>query len=266
MAKKRNDGRVNAVIPQYIWEGVYKNFSEVPVCGEGYEGERWASASLSKITKYLALAKTPGTVSEVVAYNASLLPFLTALVSQQAGKVRILDFGGGLGFTYLPVIHSLTGSASVDYHIVENENICTLGAQVFGNNERIHFHSALTDDLRDMDIVHLGSSLHYVEQWQALIGKLSNLNPKYFLLTDLTAGDFPTYVTAQNYYGSKIPSWFFNITEVIDHMASRGFSLLFRSKHIGTYLGKQQECPQENFPNHLRIGHTCTLLFCRASR
>jgi putative methyltransferase (TIGR04325 family) len=115
------------------------------------------------------------------------------------------------------------------------------------------------------DIVHLGSSLHYIDNWRSLISQLAGYKPTYFLLTDLTAGDIPTFVTAQNYYGAKIPVRFFNITEVLDAMSASGFKLIFKSRFRGTYLDKVQPVPQENFPQELRLGDTCSILLQAAS-
>ena len=102
------------------------------------------------------------------------------------------------------------------------------GARVFQNDERIRFSDTLPRGVEKVDIVHLGSSLQYIEDWRALIGELARYRPHYFLLTDLLAGDIPTYATAQNYYGSKIPCWFFNIQEIISTVAGEGFRALWR--------------------------------------
>ena len=110
------------------------------------------------------------------------------------------------------------------------------------------------------------SALQYVENWRALIGKLADCQPEYFMFDALSAGDIPTYATAQNYYESKIPYWFFNIDDMITAMSSVNFKLLFRSARISTVLGQEQELPQSNFPEEYRLGNPCNLLFCRKDK
>ena len=245
-----------------IWEGVYSDFKEVPVSGEGFNADEWVTNSRKKISKLLEAAKKQGTIPSVVAYRASLLPLLAALVCEESGRVSILDFGGGLGFTYVPVAHALVEKSCLDYHIVEVERICELGSQLFKDDDTVHFHVSLPGHIQ-VDIVHMGSALHYIEHWAEVINELVAYQPRYFMFTDLPAGDIPTYTTAQNYYGSRIPCWFFNINEVIATMSSVGFELLFKSTYIATISGKEEELPQNNFPEELQLGRACSLLFVK---
>src|SRR6185312_10096792 len=91
----------------HIWEGVYQSFKEVPVTGEGFSGTTWNNNSLKRISNLLDTAKSPATVPPVVAYNASLLPLITALVGEASSEATVLDFGGGLGFTYVSSVAGL---------------------------------------------------------------------------------------------------------------------------------------------------------------
>ncbi len=245
-----------------IWEGVYKSFKEVRAVGKGFNSDQWLSSSRKKTLELLANLKIEKPDSEVVAYRTSLLPFLVAVINGKSGKIKILDFGGGLGITYIQVISALVNNQNVEYHIVENENICKEGKLIFRDEERVHFHTSLPNDLKEVDIVHMCSALHYVENWKALISKLVDYQPEHFLFVDLTAGDIPTHVSAQNYYESRIPVWFLNIDEVIDVMSSVNFKLLFKSAYAGAYLGKEQKMLQ--IPKEYRLGNTCNLLFSRS--
>jgi putative methyltransferase (TIGR04325 family) len=179
-----------------IWEGVYSDFKEVPVSGTGFNGDKWATNSLKKISELLEAAKKQGTILSVVAYRASLLPLLAALVREEAGMVSILDFGGSLGFTYVPVALALVEKSCLDYHIVDVERICESGTRLFENDDRVHFHTLLPS-IPEVDIVHMGSSLQYIRDWKELVNKLADYQPRYFMFTDLPAGDIPTYATAQ---------------------------------------------------------------------
>jgi putative methyltransferase (TIGR04325 family) len=245
---------------KHIWEGIYSGFSEVPVAGGGHEGATWTARSLEKI-RGLLLLRQRGAIPRVPEYNSSLLPLLSAVVLAARGKVTVLDFGGGLGFTYIPVLEALADDPSISYHIVETHSICEAGKEVFADDPRIQFHSTLPASVARVDIVHFGSSLQYIDDWRGLIRDCCGYRPAYLMITDLTAGDIPSYVTAQNYYEAKIPARFFNIDELCDTMRASGFPLIFRSRFKGTYFGKAQELPQENFPERFRLGDTCSLVF-----
>jgi putative methyltransferase (TIGR04325 family) len=90
-----------------IWEGVYKSFRDAPSSGPGFTGERWIQNSLEKINAVRQDAQKKGTVSSVTQYRESLLPFVAAIVLNEFEGVRILDFGGGVGFSYYQVLHGL---------------------------------------------------------------------------------------------------------------------------------------------------------------
>jgi putative methyltransferase (TIGR04325 family) len=246
-----------------IWDGVYNDFKEVPVAGDGFSGEKWEKNSHTKLLELLDQADSDSAIPPVVSYYSSLLPMLAGLLSGQDRKVKILDLGGSLGFTYVPVINGVVRDQQIDYHVIDLERICELGSRIFKDDHRIHFQSSLPDDIPDLDIVHTNSSMQYIEDWRGMLAKLARYSPRYFLFDNLWAGDIPTYATAQNYYGSTIPCWFFNIEDVFDTMSTVGFELLFKATYVAPVFGQQQEFPQENFAEEYRLGYPCSLLFCR---
>jgi putative methyltransferase (TIGR04325 family) len=247
-----------------IWEGVYKTFKDVPSLGAGFSGERWIQNSLEKINAVRKDAQRKGTVSSVTQYRASLLPLVAAIVLHDFENVRILDFGGGIGFAYYQVLHGLPSSKNFELHIIEIDELCEVGKQYFKDEQKIFFHSSLPrEEGLTFDIVHMGSSLHYCEEWEEVLSRLCRYQPRYFLFTDLPAGDIPTFATVQSYYSSKIPVWFFNIDEVINVMKKKNYCIVFKSAFVATVLGQEREIPQGNFEAQYRIGHTCNLLFAK---
>ncbi len=248
---------------EHIWEGVYKGFDEAPVIGEGFKSQRWVNQSLEKVTSLIEQARSSASVPSTVVHRDNLLPFLASLLSHGSEKISILDFGGGLGATFVSVSQSVDPKKGFEYHIVDLDTICELGTEIFKNDDRISFHSSLPDNLPAVDIVHIESALQYVEEWKEVLGRLAGYNAEYFLFTNLSAGDIPTYATTQQYYESRIPYWFFNLDEVVTAVTKLGYSLQFKSTYIHRILGEEQEFPQDNFPENLRLGNSCNLLFRR---
>ena len=247
-----------------IWEGVYTSFEEVPRIGHGFNQNRWVEAVLQKTLSVKEDHENiSSTIPQFPSYSKSLLPLLTAVVKTKYEKMRILDFGGGLGIDYLRTINSQTNSETYYYHIVENEILCDHGNRLFDQDRNIVYHLSILTDCK-FDIIYSSSSVQYVEDWKGIITQFSSVSTQYLLLTDLPAGDIPTFATAQNYYGSKIPSWFFNISEFIEYTASQGFALQFCSTYKGNILGKYDYLPQDNFPEYYRLGRSCNLLFTKS--
>lgn len=247
-----------------IWEGVYRSFSDVPVVGHGYDGEMWINKSVKKIDAVLEEIKENAPLPPASNYRESLLPLLAALVYNESG-VHILDFGGGMGFAYYQTICGLTRTEGVEYHIVERESVCKAGTELFRTKQQQPlFFTELPQTEGVYDIVHLGSVIHYIEEWKQLLSQLCALSRKYLLLVDVPAGNIPTFVTAQHYYGSKIPAWFFNIEEILHTVRSFGYELSFKSVLQPTILGVEQSLPMQNFEEKYRLKQACNLLFKRS--
>jgi putative methyltransferase (TIGR04325 family) len=229
-----------------VWEGVYAGFDEVPAVGDGFSGERWTRA-----------------VSGAAAQPAypSLLAILLAVAETGTGPIRVLDFGGGTGSGYRHAKESVPG-LKVDYHVVEMPNVCEAGRPMFAGDQAIHFHSEMPI-VSELDVAHFGSSIQYVRDWQGLLKQVARLNPKYILFSDLAAGENPTYASAQTYYDSRIPVWFFNFADFSGFLGSLGFGLRFRVRADTSYFGEKRECPQENFPPEYRLGYPSHALFAR---
>jgi putative methyltransferase (TIGR04325 family) len=246
-----------------IWEGIYKNFAECPNEGGGFSSERWVTQQTERINNLKE--KIKASPESAVGYRTSLLPVVAAMSGNNAkkDKIKVLDFGGGLGDTYLLMTCGCAGQIEFEFFIVEAEELCKKGRELFKNNKNINFFDKLPKDMENFDIIHLGSSIQYIEDWKGLIKEFTKYKPEYILFADVPAGQIPTYATLQNYYGSKMPHWFFNIDEFVNALYSVNYDLLFKSAFIGPRLGIIQPMPQDNFPQEYRLGETCNLLFVR---
>ena len=121
----------------------------------------------------------------------------------------------------------------------------------------------MPEKITSVDIAHAGSSLHYVDDWEGLLGKLCDYAPRYLLLADLLAGDQERFVTTQIYYESKVPVWFFNLNEIIQTLSALNYQLIYKSYLIRSYKGVSGELPMNNFPLDKQLKYPCQLLFKR---
>ncbi len=245
-----------------IWEGVYRSFSEVPAEEPGFDGETWISNSLKRIAALREEAERNVLLPPASNYREGLLPLLAALVYNEGKGLRILDFGGGVGFTFYQTISGLPRTEGVEYHVVEREAVCRAGKEFFGaNRSNIRFLTELPITEERFDIVHSGSAIHYIKDWKQSLSQLCALSGKYLLLVDVPAGNIPTFATAQHYYGSKIPAWFFNIEELLFAVSSFGHELIFKSVYEPMMVVKN--LLMQNFDEKYRLKQTCNLLFKR---
>ena len=247
----------------HIWEGIYKSFKDAPAKGPGFSGHTWNKRSLDNMALILKTAKEKKIVPEFVIYRENLLPIVTALIPKQNKKVlRIIDFGGNLGKEYISILGSSNiKRENIEYTVVENKEVCKLGNKLFKNDKQIKFLSNLPKAPEQVDIINIGSTLQYIENWQSLFKEFVAFNPSYIMFTDLQAGNIPTYVTVQNYYDSKMPVWYFNISDIISELKKEGFRLVHKSTFRGSFLGIEQDRPMQNLPKKFRLKNACNLLF-----
>jgi putative methyltransferase (TIGR04325 family) len=249
-----------------IWEGVYSSFGEVPVVGPGFDGDMWIVNSLKKIKLLQEEAENNAPLSPTSNYREALLPLLAAFVYHENKELKILDFGGGIGFTYFQTVYGLPQVENIEYHIFERENVCQAGSRFFGTKyNNLFFHSQLPQEAGAFDVIHSGSALQYIDDWKQIISRLCELSKRYLLLVDIPAGNIPTFVSAQNYYGSKIPTRFFNVREFISFINKCGYDLMFNSMFQPTIHGVGQSLPMQNFEEKYRLKQACNLLFVKST-
>lgn len=249
-----------------IWEGVYHHFSDVPVEGPGFDGETWIANSLKKMEALREDLERNVPLPPPGNYREGLLPLLAALTYREQKKLRILDFGGGIGFTYYQTVFGLPLTEGIEYHIVERESVCEAGRKFFGTaSHKPIFHSTLPCPPEKFDIVHMGSSLQYIGDWKQVLSELCTLSRKYLLLIDVLAGNIPTFASVSHYYGSRIPVWLLNIEELLQTVHSLRYELMYQSAYPSVIWGVEQELPMQNFESQYRLKRPCNLLFVARS-
>lgn len=237
--------------PLNVWEGAYKSMPAPE--GPGFDSPRWFASCRRRVA---GPALPPDD-------SAGFLPAAAALALARRGRVRVLDFGGGPGATFGALAAALPARARIDFRIVDNPKVCGAGRARYRSDARVRFHASLPA-LSGVDIVHAQSSFQYVEDWPGLLGALTRYRAPTFVVGDLPAGPFKTYAAHQNYYGSRIPYWFFNLGAFVREVEKNGYRLAARTRSLGLYLGRYQGMPQDNYPARLRVGKTWNLLFTKA--
>jgi len=244
-----------------IWTGEYSSFADAPRTGPGKRGGVWLEKAEKRARDLLAAAARGDFVHGAHGGEPSGLSVLIASVGSIGDTVRVLDFGGALGFGYVPAAASLAGEIGVEYHIVELEETCEKGREIFKGNEGVRFHSEFESLPQEFDIVYAASTLQYIDDWKGALARLADIGAERLYLENLAAGDMESFVTTQNYYGSRIPYRFLNVREVISELENREYRLILKSPYFGKILGQYGRLPMDNFAQHRRLPYACSLLF-----
>ena len=244
-----------------VWDGVYASFDEAPAVGPGFDGpiahDRGMQAALE--------ARSHLDLGEPLDYSLRqrnvLLPVVVAILLAERPQVRVLDFGGGLGTGYMVLEKALPhAQARVEFNVVEVEGLCSAGRRLFAGKQGPVFQPSLPDD-DAFDLVHTASAMQYIDDWRGVVARLAGYGAPYLVFADAFVGPFTSYVTLQNYYGSRIRHWFLNFDKFVVEVEQHGYELALRLDCDARILGAYGPLPMDNFPRELRIAHTSHLLF-----
>jgi putative methyltransferase (TIGR04325 family) len=251
--------------PFFIWEGIYSDFKSamMDANGNGFCGDIYQTRSLQAATECLSALKTNKPIPAFHKQRSTHLPPVVAMMLSSKKKIKILDFGGGLGIGYMTLMESIPADLKrVAYTVVEVPEVSSIG---------LNLHAAAVNYVSNLpiegsfDLIHAASSFQYVENWQDLVENFVALKPEYILLSDVFAGSIKTYVTLQNYYESKIPHWFLNLNELLASFDKYGYKLCMKSFATSRRLDAEDILPMTNFPEDLRLNQTLHLLFQKSN-
>lgn len=233
------------------WDGIYPHLRDVPADGKVFGDKEW----IKEMARFAgeALVKQRKGIDPGLWHNT--LAVLAGAISAERGNLAVLDFGGAVGTAYIQLRATLTMEASVRVHVVDQEDMCVAGRQLFEGDPRISFHSSLENLRAAPDVVYANSVLPYIEDYAGLLRRLAEFGARYMLIARFAGGSFPTYATRQlNRPGRVMPYWFHNTGEIKDILATAGYVLAYEGLTGPTY-------DQRNFPESHRVGRMRDLLF-----
>ena len=244
-----------------IWEGIFSSFQEAGGDLDAFNSEIWITKQQENIKELLCQHHQKNFTSKD--YPLSLI---VAMELNHKRPLKILDFGGGLGSQYFEILGKVPESEEfLSYYIIENSALIEAKPKEISQFENLCFFSDLSEIQETVDIVHIGSTLQYIEDWSDFLIKLNDIyKPQYFVFSDLMAGNIPTFVSHQIFYDKKIPHLFINIDSFINFIIKKiNMNLIFQSKFTRTYFNKTEDF-LNNLPEKYRIDRPYNLVFKKA--
>jgi putative methyltransferase (TIGR04325 family) len=209
------------------FEGAWPTLADVPVTDRAGADDPLAQTIRTAWRENL---KTAGVASPAVDNTGKLI--LPLLASQFAGPVTVLDFGGGPGVGLANILkHARLDSSCLSYVLVETPARCRAVRSEIEARSGTAVEE-IPDTLPSPLIVHAGSSLQYVSDYQTTLSRLTALRPELFIASQTPMTDCPTYARQQlNAPHRKMATWVFNRAEFVAGMETRGFRLAFSVDH-----------------------------------
>ena len=231
-----------------IWEGIYKSFKDVPQKGNPFNSKRWVSSVTKKTNLVRSKIDRPS--------NQSVLPLIVSLIPKN--QISIFDFGGGMGADFINCLNAT--DKKLNYEILENEKITEVGKESI---EKINFiNSPAEISSGHFDIFHCNSSIQYVQNPSSVISSvIEKISPNFISFEDLPTVEVDSFVTAQNYYNSTIPCWFFNKFAFVKLIEKMNYKLIYESKNFAKILDSEIGKLMNNFPEKYRCPFTKNFIF-----
>lgn len=244
-----------------VWEGVYPSFAEAPVVGPGFSGAIWVERNAREAHDAAASLSSGRPFDYALRQRYAVLPVLAAQALRAQEQVSVLDFGGGLGAGYLLTLACVpTASQRLRYTIVEVDSVCRSAEDIFPSGKGPRYLADLPAS-GPFDIVHTASTMQYVGDWQAVVARLAGLEARTLIFADMFAGEIESYVTLQNYYGSRIAHWLLNKDEFVASVERHGYTLTSRTLCDAKVLGRFGALPMDNLPPGRRLAYTSHFVF-----
>ena len=239
----------------FIWKKTTINYiKKNKINSQPFNSKRWLRQIEKKIkTKKYFLISTP-------------LPFIlinSITHTPQIDKINIADYGSGAQELFF-LLKKNKIEAKINIDSIEVKEICKyLKKKILSSkNININFINEYNFN-KKYDYVHISDDLQYNLEWKIFLKKILEKKPKMIILNNLTAGNFSTYTTIQNYYNKKMPYIFFNEKEIIKIF--KGYKVI-KYLFLNKILGKYQRYPQENFKRKERLGYPKTYIFIKKNK
>lgn len=194
----------------------------------------------------LAHESTLTTDQDIISHNIMMtFAYALTLASRMKDRISFLDWGGGIGHYYL-LAQKVLPDVAIDYHCKDVPVLCRYGAKLFPNQNFYEDESCLECTY---DFVMASTSMHYTENWCALLLKLAQATSGYLYIANLPIVlKSPSFVFVQRPYrygyNTEYLAWCLNRNELLK-TAERGNLKLIR-EFIGGHRPHIKQAPEQN--------------------
>ena len=209
--------------------GSYTSFNQVQD-ENPWVAERWIAFNRTKLEK-LSLKSHELIGQSLVPKDSHIV--IPAVILNLLGSGRILDFGGGTGYTYFALLGYLQRPKNYDWIVYDSNKLLYEVGQSYllgmgvGGVRGIKFAKQLPDGI--IRAINISSTLQYIEDCYQLLGMLvDKYDPEYFFLTRTCCGEINSFITKQLVYGKATPMRFINSREIEDFFFGRGYEIVFK--------------------------------------
>ncbi len=241
-----------------IFQGIYKGKNLKEINKDELNNSIWSNIVKKKIKK------NKKKINHRILN--SVLPFIFS--SQYLNeKVKILDIGSGGLDVYFELNNIIKNYEEFNRTKIKKKILLDLVEvpEVIEIYKKIkiskYFNCNFYTDFKKKkyDIIHISNTLHYIDDPKKFINELIKINSKYIIINSTRIGNNKTFIALQKFYKYKIPTWFFNLNDLVKKF--NNYKLIHVAENLDKYFGKLSEIPMKNYPKKFRLNHHKTLIF-----
>lgn len=216
---------------EITFTGNYLTWEDASVICSGYDSDiiiNKVKESLELVRDGKAVYERDSVIFDKIEYSQPLLIGLLFASALTEGKLKILDFGGSLGSTYYQNRKFLSNLQLVEWSIVEQEKMVSIGKSEFENKELRFFHTI--DEAvkaRKPETILLSSVLPYIKNPYDVLALIKSFNFETIIVdrTPFFIKDLPDRITIETVppevYTAKYPAWFFNYNTFLSFLSDQ---------------------------------------------
>lgn len=216
------------------FSGDYAAWGEARQQCTGYDAEailEKVKASALKVKYGEAVYERDSVLFDKVQYSFPVLAGLLRVATMNAGKLRVLDFGGSLGSSYYQCRSFLSHLREVQWCIVEQPGYVACGRKYF-EDETLCFFGTIDDCLqvKNIDVVLLSSVIQYLPDPHDFLRQLVQYGFRHIVIdrTAFIEGDrdrLTVQTVPEWIYKASYPAWFLNEEGFLSHF-QKDYSLI----------------------------------------
>lgn len=194
-------------------------------CGgyaEGHLVDRLATAARA-VRAGEAAWEQDGVTWDHIPPDLPLFAAMTRVALAHDGRLAVLDFGGGLGSSYLQCRAFLGDAVVHSWSVVEQPELVAIGQSEIAR-DALHFHRSIDEALASgmVDVALLSGVLQYLEDPWSILDQILEAKIPYLIIDrhpcSLTRELITIQVVPPSLYAASYPSWLFDCPRMLERI------------------------------------------------
>jgi len=213
--------------PKYVYKDRFKTREEAVLSAQNirdYGSKSYDSRSVKNLKfdeKY-----TQG--------RSMIVPLILSTLDE--GRYTILDIGGGVNavFSHLNEVQKALHQCLVLERTEVTQSLNKKIPEKYNNH--IHYISSI-DNVKVIDIAYFGSSVQYIEDYEALLNRISTLSPQFIIFSEsiFTNADEDYFVMQINMFPDVFPNRFLSEKKLIKLMKDLCYQCTYNKLVAGDF-------------------------------